>query len=174
MLPVVIGCQVSMGWSWSALTAHYNKGTALSRMRSRRRLCPWQRRDIVVLTQHFPSSFPRSSRQVHERQRPWPHWNVYSGTVPSDSIYGATAHLPCNDRIRHTQIRFNGKKGVNSEVFNKGNVRQLVESILELAKNSGKRRNYSLGSKLIRENEYSIEKRVRITEEVYRDVYRRN
>ena len=62
------------------------------------------------------------------------------------------------------------KSGVNAAVFGKGDVEDLVEKIVKLSKDKEKIEEYSLGSRHIREKEFSIKRRVSITEEVYKSL----
>ena len=63
------------------------------------------------------------------------------------------------------------KKGVNADIFSKGNVNELVERIVSLSNDTEKRKQYSLGSEAIREEDFSIKKRVALTEQAYKELF---
>lgn len=59
------------------------------------------------------------------------------------------------------------KSGINAEIFEKGSEEQLTQKIIELASNPTKLMEYKEGSKRIREEDFSIKKRVAVTEQAY-------
>lgn len=62
------------------------------------------------------------------------------------------------------------KEGINADIFKKGDVAQLTRRIIDLSLNPEKLRKYSEGSRQIREADFSIKKRVALTEQAYNDL----
>lgn len=65
------------------------------------------------------------------------------------------------------------KSGVNAEIFEKGNVEEMAEKIAALASDDEKLKRYADGSKRIREKDFSIRRRVALTEQAYRDIIKK-
>ena len=63
------------------------------------------------------------------------------------------------------------KMGVNAEIFKSGDVNELESRILTLSSDPQKMAMYANGSKSIREKDFSIERRVRLTEKAYEDLF---
>ena len=65
------------------------------------------------------------------------------------------------------------KKGINAEIFEKGNVEEMAEKIATLAADNEKLKKYAEGSKKIREEDFSIKRRVALTEQAYREIMKK-
>lgn len=61
--------------------------------------------------------------------------------------------------------------GVNAEIFHKGDVEELTNKIVELSQSPEKMKEYSAASHRILKAEFSIQKRVDITEKAYDDLF---
>lgn len=62
------------------------------------------------------------------------------------------------------------KEGVNAEIFVRGDVNAMAEKLAILAADNKKLVQYAEGSKRIREEDFSIRRRVALTEHAYRDL----
>jgi len=62
------------------------------------------------------------------------------------------------------------KDGINAEIFEKGNVNEMAEKIELLATDDERLKKYAMGSKRIREQNFSIKRRVELTEKAYEDL----
>lgn len=64
------------------------------------------------------------------------------------------------------------KQGVNAEIFKKGSVEELTKKIVELSSDSQKMAQYAAGSKKVRESDFSIKRRVKLTEDAYKSLFK--
>lgn len=62
------------------------------------------------------------------------------------------------------------KDGINAEIFEKGNVDQMAAKISLLASDDQKLKRYAEGSQKIREQDFSIKRRVELTEKAYEEI----
>ena len=62
------------------------------------------------------------------------------------------------------------KEGINAEIFSKGDDIAMAQKLAELAADDQKLVRYAEGSVRIREEDFSIKRRVALTEQAYREI----
>ena len=65
------------------------------------------------------------------------------------------------------------KEGINAEIFPKGDDAAMADKLAELAADDQKLARYAEGSERIREEDFSIRRRVALTEAAYRDIMKK-
>ena len=63
------------------------------------------------------------------------------------------------------------KKDINAEIFHSGDIDGLTKCIIDLSRDEKKLAKYSEGSQAIRESDFSIKRRVALTEIAYKELY---
>lgn len=65
------------------------------------------------------------------------------------------------------------RKGINAEIVKKGSIKELADKMAELAADDEKLKQYAEGSSKIRKKDFSIKRRVALTEKAYRDIMKK-
>lgn len=95
----------------------------------------------------------------------------YSYISQSGVAYcGLLFHLPMI-ASRIPRLDLMAKEGINADLFESGNAEELANRIVELAASDEKLEKYSEGSKMILDRDFSIKRRVQITEKAYKSLY---